>query len=72
MRNYRVEFTGAENTACYTGEWYLEIAVAESYLEAFDLIKEYLIAFGLDPEQLIFRAKTDEDTEWVYDQGGLT
>lgn len=67
MKKYIVEFTEAENTACYTGEWYIEIAVAESYLEAFDLIKEYLIEFGLDPEEFIFRAKTAEDTEWVYD-----
>ena len=69
MKKYRVEFTGADNVieANTTGDWYCESVMAESYLEAFDLIKEYLIEFGIEPEEFIFRAKTDEDTEWVYD-----
>lgn len=70
MEKYRVEFTEADNVieANITGNWFCESVMSESYLEAFDLIKEYLlIEFGFEPEEFIFRAKTDEDTEWVYD-----
>ena len=69
MKKYVVEFAGADNVieACRTCSWCRESVMAESYLEAFDLIKEYLIEFGIEPEEFIFKAKTDEDTEWVYD-----
>ena len=69
MKKYRVEFTEVDNIVegNITGNWFCELVMAESYLEAFDLIKEYLMEFGFEPEELIFRAKTDEDTEWVYD-----
>lgn len=67
MRKYRVEYTEAENTACYTGEWYSEIIEADSYVDAFDNIKQLMIEDDVEPEEFIFRAKTDEDIEWVYD-----
>lgn len=67
MRNYRVEFTEAENTACYMGEWYSEFIEADSYVEAFDLLKDYMLDCEFEPEEFVLRAKTAEDTEWVYD-----
>ena len=67
MKIYRVEFTEAENSALYTGEWYLEITEADSYVDAFDNIKQLMIEDDVEPEEFIFRAKTVEDTEWVYD-----
>ena len=67
MEKYRVEFTEAENTACYTEEWYSEITEADSYVDAFDNIKQLMIEDDVEPEEFIFRAKTAEDTEWVYD-----
>ena len=67
MKKYRVEFIEAEKSACYTGEWYLEITEADSYVDAFDNIKQLMIEDDVEPEEFIFRAKTDEDTEWVYD-----
>lgn len=67
MEKYRVEFTEAENTACYMGEWYSEFIEADSYVDAFDNIKQLMIEDDVEPEEFIFRAKTDEDTEWVYD-----
>lgn len=69
MKKYVVEFTEADNVieGNITANWFRESVMAESYLEAFDLVKDYLIQFGFEPEELIFRAKTDEDTEWVYD-----
>lgn len=67
MKKYRIEFTEAENTALYTGEWYSEITEADSYVDAFDSIKQLMIEDDVEPEEFIFRAKTDEDTEWIYD-----
>lgn len=69
MKKYVVEFAGVDNVieACITCSWRYELVMAESYLEAFDLIKEYLIEYGIEPEEFIFRAKADGDTEWVYD-----
>lgn len=67
MRYYRVDFTEVENSACYTGEWYTVITEADSYVDAFDNIKQSMIENEMEPEEFIFRAKTDEDTEWVYD-----
>lgn len=67
MKKYVVEFTEAENTACYTGEWYSEITEAESYVDAFDNIKQLMIEDDVEPEEFIFRAKADGGTAWVYD-----
>ena len=67
MKKYRVEFTEPENTALYTGEWYTVITEADSYVDAFDNIKQSMIENDVEPEEFIFRAKTVEDTEWVYD-----
>lgn len=67
MKKYRVEFTEAENTACYIGEWYSEFIEADSYVDAFDSIKQLMIEDDVEPEEFVFRAKTDGDIEWVYD-----
>lgn len=45
------------------GRWYLEIIEADSYVDAFDNIKQLMIEDDVEPEEFIFRAKTDEDTE---------
>ena len=65
MRTFKVEFTDHENI--FTDNWYVEETEANSYVEAFDNIKDYLIEHDEDPERFLFRAKDKYDTDWVYD-----
>ena len=74
MKQYRVEFTNAENSfvADFNGAWYREIVEADSIVEAVDCVKDMLDEEGIDTEGFLFRVDDEEITEltgvreWVY------
>lgn len=74
MKEYRVEFTNAENSfvADFNDAWCCEIVEADSIVEAVDCVKDMLDEEGIGIEGFLFRVDDEEIAEltgvreWVY------